>query len=141
MRVLDCVEGSVPNASPVRAPIDWQQHADPQEFCAAWTVSADEAIFRGHYPGFLIFPGVCLVESVHRVAVSHAAAHGISMLLTEIEHTRFLHPVFPDHRIVVAGRTTAADDSFRCVATIRSARGDGEPELAARVRLRYGRRA
>jgi len=139
MPVLDHVHRDVPAASPVRAPIDWRQHTDPEEFRASWTVPADEAIFRGHYPGFLIFPGVCLVESVHRVAAIHAATHGNSIRLTGIEHTRFLHPVFPGDRIVVAGRTIAAGDELRCTATIAARGGDEEPELAARIRLRYRR--
>ncbi|MCC3312936.1 3-hydroxyacyl-ACP dehydratase FabZ family protein [Nocardia africana] len=139
MPVLGYVPRDLPNASPVREPIDWQRRTDPREFCASWTVPADEAIFRGHYPGFLIFPGVCLVESVHRVAVIHAAEHGISMLLCGIEHARFLHPVFPGDRIVVAGRTTTAEDDCGYTATISSQSGDGKPEPAARIRLRYRR--
>ncbi|MEU6560471.1 hypothetical protein [Nocardia nova] len=139
MRVLDRADGDLVVASPVRTPIDWQHRDDPDEFRAGWTVDPGEAIFRGHYPGFLIFPGVCLVESVHRVAVAHAAGHGVPMSLREIEHARFLRPVFPGHRIIVAGRTTVEDGDIRCVATIASAGGDDEPRPAARVRLRYGR--
>ncbi|MGW4073559.1 3-hydroxyacyl-ACP dehydratase FabZ family protein, partial [Streptomyces asiaticus] len=31
----------------------------------AVTVGEDEAVFPGHYPGFPIFPGVCVIECVH----------------------------------------------------------------------------
>ncbi|MGF0316453.1 3-hydroxyacyl-ACP dehydratase FabZ family protein [Nocardia fluminea] len=137
MGVLDDAGTEVMAASPVRAPIEWE-HMDSEEFCASWTISPDDPIFRGHYPGFLIYPGVCLIESAHQVALAHASAHGRSLVLAAIENTRFRRPVFPGHRITVTGRTVAADGGhLRCAATVRSTRDDGEPREAARIRLRY----
>lgn len=124
-------------ASPVRASIELE-HADPHDFRAAWTISPGDPIFRGHYPGFPIYPGVCLIESVHQVALAHASANGRSMVLVTIENTRFRRPVFPGDRITVEGRTTSVGDGyFQCTATVQSVRDDGEPCEAARVRLRY----
>lgn len=124
-------------ASPVRASIELE-HADPQDFRASWIISPDDPIFRGHYPGFSIYPGVCLIESAHQVALAHASANGRSMVLVTIENTRFRRPVFPGNRITVEGRTTAVGDgSWLCAATVQSVRDDGAPGEAARVRLRY----
>ncbi|MFI6042565.1 3-hydroxyacyl-ACP dehydratase FabZ family protein [Nocardia sp. NPDC051321] len=138
MRVLDGAE--LITASPVRASIELE-YADPQEFSASWMIDPDDPIFRGHYPGFLIYPGVCLIESAHQVAMAHASAVGRSMALVQIESARFRRPVFPGHRITVTGKTTDAEDGdLRCTATVRSIREDGIPGEAARIRLRYTRR-
>ncbi|WP_433192018.1 hypothetical protein ACQP1G_25030 [Nocardia sp. CA-107356] len=142
MRVLDPTVTERTVARPIRASFELES-CGAQEFRAHWTVSPDEPIFRGHYPGFLIFPGVCVIESAHRAASAHAFAHGRPVRLAAIEHTRFKRPVFPANRIIVSGKTFDAADGIhlQCAATVHSIREDGEPEEAARIRLRYARQA
>ena len=127
-------------ASPVRAAIELE-HSDPETFRASWIISPDDPIFRGHYPGFSIYPGICLIESAHRVATTHAEANNRCMQLLTVVKTRFRRPVFPGDRISVDGRTIASGDGYwQSTATVQSVRNDGEPSDAARIQLRYGSR-
>lgn len=65
---------SVTGASPVTAPVRITRpplRADDGSLSAATLCLADpdEAFFAGHYPGFPIFPGVCVIECVRRSAL------------------------------------------------------------------------
>ena len=44
--------------------------ADAAGFRAQVTVDPAEPVLAGHYPGFPIFPGVCLVEQVRLAALA-----------------------------------------------------------------------
>ncbi|KJK59491.1 3-hydroxyacyl-ACP dehydratase FabZ family protein [Saccharothrix sp. ST-888] len=94
------------------------------------TVEPGEQVFPGHYPGFPIFPGVCVVEYVHLGALATAPAPGLR--LEAIESTRFLSPVFPGDRLVVELDWQRKGGSWRCKATAGTGRG-----RAAAVRLRF----
>ncbi|GHJ36851.1 3-hydroxyacyl-ACP dehydratase FabZ family protein [Streptomyces sp. TS71-3] len=97
------------------------------------TVDVDEQVFPGHYPGFPIFPGVCIVECVHRSALATApAVAGAAWRLSAIESTRFLSPVYPGDRLTTELRWSRQAGSWRCTATASTERGP-----AAHVRLRF----
>lgn len=124
-------------ASPVTAPVrivGTPRRADDGSLSAATVCTADpdEAFFAGHYPGFPIFPGVCVIECVHRSALLVLP----SARLAAIESARFRGPVLPGDELSVelaltADSDTGGDDAWRVAATVRTVRG-----TAATVRLR-----
>ncbi|MER5995401.1 3-hydroxyacyl-ACP dehydratase FabZ family protein [Streptomyces viridosporus] len=100
-----------------------------------FTVTADETVLPGHYPGFPIFPGVCLVEYVHRSVLATAPAREPGLELVAVESTRFTGPVYPGDALTADIDWKPVDGvTWQCRAKIRSGRGD-----AASVRLRYRR--
>ncbi|MFF9062348.1 3-hydroxyacyl-ACP dehydratase FabZ family protein [Streptomyces sp. NPDC101213] len=100
-----------------------------------FTVSADETVLPGHYPGFPIFPGVCLVEYVHLSVLATAPAGEPGPELVAVESTRFTGPVYPgDELTAVIDWKPVDGGAWQCRAKVRSGRGD-----AASVRLRYRR--
>jgi 3-hydroxyacyl-[acyl-carrier-protein] dehydratase len=103
-----------------------------------FTITADEPVLAGHYAGFPIFPGVCLVECVHQAVLAvggvprqpdQQGQHGQP---AAIESTRFLSPVFPGDEVTVELQSRQGKRGLLCAGTVRSPRGE-----AARVRLRY----
>lgn len=104
----------------------------PDGVVTSTQVGADEPLLAGHYPGFPIVPGVCLIECVHRSLLIRASRLGSSVELDVVESTRFLQPVFPGDRIVTEVRVDGAEELWRCIASVSTERG-----RAAEVRLRY----
>ncbi len=96
------------------------------------TVAGSEPVFAGHYPGFPIFPGVCLVECAHRSALATAPDPGQDLRLEALESSRFLGPVFPGDLVTVELSWTPAGPAWKCRADVLTERG-----TAAKVRLRY----
>ncbi|MET9657655.1 hypothetical protein [Streptomyces sp. NPDC006510] len=94
-----------------------------------------EQIFAGHYPGFPIFPGVCVIECVRRSALATAPG---PVTLTAVESARFRGPVLPGDELSMdlVWKPDGPDDQdaryWRVTATARTARGD-----AASIRLRF----
>jgi 3-hydroxyacyl-[acyl-carrier-protein] dehydratase len=93
-------------------------------------ITGDEPVFAGHYPGFPIFPGVCVLECVTRGAELTAPEPG---MLRGIESARFLGAVFPDDEIDIALEWTRRDEDWVCKAAVSvGSRAVGS------VRLGYG---
>ena len=117
-------------ASPVAgdvAVLDW----GGQHGVTSFVVGQDEPVLAGHYPGFPIFPGVCLVECAHRSAGAFAARAGRRLRLTCVESTRFLAPVFPGDEVLTRMRVQEVEGGWRCRAELSV----GERPVAT-VRLR-----
>ncbi|MFE9701937.1 3-hydroxyacyl-ACP dehydratase FabZ family protein [Streptomyces sp. NPDC005930] len=90
-----------------------------------------EPVFAGHYPGFPIFPGVCVLECVRRAAAD--AAPGVAPgPLTAVESARFATSVHPGDTLTLALTWHRVESGWRCDATAGTARG-----RAARVKLRF----
>ncbi|WP_326829905.1 hypothetical protein OIE13_09870 [Streptosporangium sp. NBC_01810] len=70
----------------------------------AITISPDEPVFAGHYPGFPIFPGMCVVEVVHRGALLTAPAEAGETVIFEGECVVRGELVFTVSKMVVAYR-------------------------------------
>ncbi|MER6623309.1 hypothetical protein [Streptomyces sp. NPDC000931] len=96
------------------------------------SVDTDEPVFPGHYPGFTIFPGVCVIECVHLGGLA-APPPGVRRLeLAAVETTRFLSPVFPGDQVETDLVWTGGPGVWTCAATVSTVRG-----TAAKVRLRF----
>lgn len=114
---VEVVDPGVPGERPAR--------------CVA-VVGGTEKVFAGHFPGFPIFPGVCVVEYVQRGALATLPEPGGA--LAAVESARFLGPVFPGSTLSCEF-TWSRDDAmgaWRCRSEVTTERG-----VAARVRLRF----
>lgn len=107
---------------------------DPDRATASTTVDPDDPLFRGHYPGFPMLPGVCLIDLVDQTMRAWSGTGQIELAV--VVRCRFLGPVFPGDRVTVDLTTTGAGADLRCVAVASTARGP-----AARIWLRYRRTA
>ncbi|MGH3757365.1 3-hydroxyacyl-ACP dehydratase FabZ family protein [Actinophytocola sp.] len=92
-------------------------------------VRAEEPVLAGHYPGFPVLPGVCVIECVDRAAL--AAPPG-TVELAAIDSARFLGPVHPGDELTVELVWSAEGGDWCCRAEASTVRG-----RTATVRLRY----
>ncbi|MEU9113902.1 hypothetical protein AB0D04_19490 [Streptomyces sp. NPDC048483] len=129
---------AVPRATPLAGSVTVTARPDAADgtgltAATAFTVAADEPVLPGHYPGFPIFPGICLVEYVHTSALATVpGGPGTGPQLAAIESTRFTGAVYPGDELTAELAWKQQPDGWQCKAVVRSPRGD-----AARVRLRY----
>lgn len=127
-----------PHASPLVGALQVRERGDGR-LLASMTVDPAEPVLAGHFPGFAIFPGVCLVECAHQSALLALAADTpLRPVLAAVESARFLAPVFPGDEVWVETATQPHDEGWRCSArlTVRRPGQDGQRD-AAKVRLRY----
>ncbi|GAA1114693.1 3-hydroxyacyl-ACP dehydratase FabZ family protein [Streptomyces javensis] len=96
------------------------------------TVGSDEPVFPGHYPGFPIFPGVCVIEFLHRGALAAAPEPDRTWVLSGIESARFMNPVFPGDALTADLTWRHDGASGRCSASVTGPRG-----TVARIALRF----
>ena len=66
---------------------------------SAYTIrfNASHPIFAGHFPGFPIVPGACLVQIAQELLSDSLCA---SVALTGIHNLKFRHPITPDMDVV-----------------------------------------
>jgi 3-hydroxyacyl-[acyl-carrier-protein] dehydratase len=121
--------------SPVRGAVRvirrFSAGADAPQARTEVPIAASEPVFEGHYPDFPIFPGVCVVECVHRSALATAPA-GTALTLASLDSARFVGAVFGGDVLGIDIAWTALDDGWKCDAVASTDRG-----VAAKVRLRY----
>ncbi|WP_431774997.1 3-hydroxyacyl-ACP dehydratase FabZ family protein [Streptomyces cucumeris] len=110
--------------------------AGPDRGTTRVPVGPGERVFPGHYPGFSIFPGVCVVEHVHLSALAAPPEPGRVLRLEAIESTRFLSPVFPGDALEVELTWEHKEGRWRCKGVASTGRG-----RAAAVRLRFTERS
>ncbi|MFD0025488.1 3-hydroxyacyl-ACP dehydratase FabZ family protein [Streptomyces sp. NPDC058382] len=123
----------MPAASPLAGLVEVLPATDESHTAARFTVEDGERVLPGHYPGFPIFPGVCLVECTHLAALATAPGDSKDSELAAVESTRFTGPVFPGDQVDISmgwKRTPAGE--WQCRAKLATSRGE-----AASVRLRY----
>lgn len=97
---------------------------------AAVEISPEEEVFRGHYPGFPILPGVSVLESCLRAASAHPP--GSELRLTSVKSVRFASPVFPGDRLCIDLTWSCTDTKWLLRAVASTDRG-----TVARIRLVY----
>ncbi len=122
------VRASVRVIRPARADGDGQAPRSRAEAL----IEASEPVFAGHYPGFPIFPGICVVECVHRSALATAPPAKGGLVLAALESARFVGAVFPGDTLTVELKWKAEEDGWTCAAEASTVRG-----TSAKVRLRY----
>jgi 3-hydroxyacyl-[acyl-carrier-protein] dehydratase len=134
--VSDLLAGPVRRdlASPLVAPVRVDS-PEAGRASSAFTLDPAEPLLAGHYPGFPIFPGVCLVECAHRTSLAALAGPA---RLAEVESARFLGPVFPGDTVHTETVAEVVDGGWRCRAQLAAEApdGDGRRKVAV-VRLRY----
>ena len=106
---------------------------DEPRSAASVAVSADEPVFAGHYPGFPILPGVCVIEFVHRTALASAPAGDGELRLDAVDSARFLGAVLPGTTMHADLAWSRRDERLRCRAEVRT--DDGPVAVMA---LRFG---
>jgi 3-hydroxyacyl-[acyl-carrier-protein] dehydratase len=106
--------------------------AEGSRASARITVDPDNQIFAGHYPGLPIFPGVGLIEGVHRTVLAMARSGEIEPVLGAVLSARFLSPVFPRDEIEVQVLVTKDPRCWTAAARLHVRGG-----LVAKVSLRY----
>ncbi len=84
---------------------------------AAKSVSVNEPVFQGHFPGHPVMPGVLLVEGLAQAAgilLLHAVPDRESKLLyfTGIDRARFRRPVVPGDQVIYEVELLRARSAF-----------------------------
>jgi len=75
-------------------------------------IRPDEFYFVGHFPGFPVFPGVLILESIAQVGIllvldRLGSGHGKKTLFAGIEKAKFKRPVRPGERLLVTAELLA----------------------------------
>ncbi|UFQ16223.1 MULTISPECIES: 3-hydroxyacyl-ACP dehydratase FabZ family protein [Streptomyces] len=119
---------------PVLAPVVVDRVAGPDTLITL-DVEPREPVFRGHYPGFPIFPGVCIVDFVERGALEAHPEPGRQWRVSGVDKVRFSDPVRPGDRLTAQLNWRDDGGSWRCAATVATDRGP-----AARLTLVFTER-
>ncbi len=84
--------------------------ADAESLTAIKNVTANEAFFQGHFPGFPVMPGVLQVEALAQTAA--LMVHALSStksdnkvpLLMSMDKVKFRRPVVPGDQLVMTAK-------------------------------------
>ena len=83
-------------------------------------IETDDAVFRGHFPGDPIYPGVLQLEMVGQLGVWLSqrlqSEQGVSFRAIKIHHAVFTVPVLPGEAVDVRAQILADDGTTTTVA-------------------------
>lgn len=146
--------------APLPAPADLLPHRAPfllvdeildlvpgESARARWLVDPAHDVFRGHFPGNPILPGVMIVEALAQTgalaAMAEPASRGKLALFAGIERARFRRVVRPGETLEMETRltrrrgplgagdgTATVDGTLACEATLRFALVDAAEAVA-----------
>ncbi len=85
-----------------------------------YTPPKDHPIFKGHFPGNPIFPGVCQIEMMAQISSfvttfcieNDFNAYDVDLILVGVDKSRFRQPVVPEMRLNVKSRLMKARGEF-----------------------------
>ena len=116
-----------------------EEIAPGESLCAVKCISLAEEIFRDHFPGQPIYPGVLLVESGLQAAAILLEAErdfAVKALPAMLDEVRFRHPVHPGDRLrITARKLRGATDQARCTIEVASDGHDCVTRLEATFKL------
>ncbi|MDP9071299.1 MAG: hypothetical protein M3N68_08445 [Actinomycetota bacterium] len=111
------------------------ERLDDDGIVTSTVIDPDLGLLAGHYPGFPIFPGVCLLECAHQSVLAAAHHWSREVDIDAVETTRFLGPVLPGDRVTTDVRFQLSPSAWRCSGVLRTDQGKvAEVRLAYRVR-------
>lgn len=99
---------SVPVAAPLRAVDWWRSSGDV--ITARVRVDPADPNLRGHFPGFAIYPGVFVVETLCQVMTAAFAAQQRRPRLRTVRSLRFLAPLLADDELTLDINLTPTPD-------------------------------
>lgn len=98
---LEAVKAAIPHRDPFLW-VDAIVEQTPDTIKTTKAIPADLDVFRGHYPGKPILPGVLICEAIFQTGAillsaraSDAVAEGLVPVMTRIKETRFKRMVRP----------------------------------------------
>lgn len=116
---------------PHRDPFLWVTRViacEPGESISAeFDVSPDLPLFKGHFPGYPVFPGVLIMEALAQAScfciLVARDAHNSIGFLTGIENAKFRNQVRPGDILQLESRIVKSS-SRMCVAEVRASIGE-----------------
>ncbi|MEU1013581.1 hypothetical protein [Streptomyces sp. NPDC005890] len=97
---------------------------DGSTVTAQATVDPAHEVFAGHYPGFAVLPGVCLIEYADRSILFDQRRTGRHVELAAVERCRFRDPVFPGDELTLRVEYAGDDGAeLRSEVVVSTGRG------------------
>lgn len=114
------VERLLPHREPILL-VDGIDAVDPDGLCIAGRrrVSADDPVFRGHFPGNPVYPGVLQVEAMGQLGLClfallkgglASAAPPLDARALKIHHAAFIAPVRPGGELTLLAKALDTSD-------------------------------
>lgn len=136
-----CGRDVIEQVLPHRDPFVWVSRVvecDPgTSIVAELDVSPDLDLFRGHFPGHPVLPGVILMEALAQAAsfciLVERGAEGALGFLTGIDKAKFRNQVLPGDVVVLSAEIVRSSRRM-CVAEVKAMVGD---KLCASATQKY----
>jgi 3-hydroxyacyl-[acyl-carrier-protein] dehydratase len=103
---------------------------DERGATATVSLAPNDPVFRGHFPGLPVLPGIFLIHFADQVMQGWYGESRIE--LGEVMRCRLLGPVRPGDDVTVEVTVARSGADLQCAALVRTGRGP-----AADIRLRY----
>lgn len=133
----------MPFAAPLRAldrvEVVGRDDAGGLQLSAQKSIDPEDPYMPAHFPGFPMYPGVFVAETVvQAIALASGAAGGRIPRIVDLRELRLLAPLLAGDTLTCAATVIRRDEPGRCDVVAHVRRGDGR--VAARVdcKIRWG---